>query len=352
LPFVVVLSAAGAAQGAFNNLQNASSIGEVFGSIYVVLITAVVVLSYTVLPLALVHMSMLYTYKAWILWDMIVVFCKNIGPAMFWWVLALSVFLPVMAILGLFVWLMLYFMGGASEAAVMGKLGSVTAWFLTTIGETPTEGTFTYSAIRGFLGIIFFTLLISPVTFTFAFPAVFMMRANGLLAYYNKRTLDLVGQQKPDVPVGFWVRYLALVIDICLIPLTPVLVMKEKTTTMLAWLLIAICVLLFLPFSPIVGETRLMVIGVACLYYPWMYFAVSEGTFDQATMGKQAFGVIVKSADGKQVTIAQATNRFFVKIVGILLAGAGCFMLLNDDKKRALHDKTAKTLVVWKGDLD
>ncbi|HEX7754947.1 MAG TPA: RDD family protein [Niabella sp.] len=81
----------------------------------------------------------------------------------------------------------------------------------------------------------------------------------------------------------------------------------------------------------------------------WLYFAFMESSPRQATLGKMALGLKVTSMDGRRITFLNATGRYFAKIISALILLIGYLMVLWDDKRQALHDKLAGTLVIKKG---
>ncbi|HUQ96855.1 MAG TPA: RDD family protein [Chitinophagaceae bacterium] len=79
----------------------------------------------------------------------------------------------------------------------------------------------------------------------------------------------------------------------------------------------------------------------------WLYFAYQESSEKQATIGKLAVGIRVCSETGSRVTFANATGRFFAKFLSVIILFFGFIMVAFDDKKQGLHDKLAKTFVVY-----
>ncbi|MEZ6067849.1 MAG: hypothetical protein R3B90_19540 [Planctomycetaceae bacterium] len=157
---------------------------------------------------------MRHKFKAWILWDQLVIFTKNAGATLYWWVVAACVFLPVIIILVLF---MLY--GGDIVLWYFEKIDVWGAWVFSFIMDSG-EG------IRGglFLKILYSMMtimLVAPIaavfSFLMAFPAFFMMRANGLYGLYRRETLDLVTQVHEGQKAGFWVRFLCRAVDYTII---------------------------------------------------------------------------------------------------------------------------------------
>jgi uncharacterized RDD family membrane protein YckC len=80
----------------------------------------------------------------------------------------------------------------------------------------------------------------------------------------------------------------------------------------------------------------------------WLYFALLESSSKQATVGKMAIGLIVTDEDGKRVSFARATGRFFAKIISAIILLIGYLMVIWTKKRQGLHDMMARTLVLRK----
>lgn len=79
----------------------------------------------------------------------------------------------------------------------------------------------------------------------------------------------------------------------------------------------------------------------------WLYYAWMESSDHQATLGKMALGLIVTDVDDRRITFARASGRFFSKIItGLIPLGIGYAMAGFTEKKQALHDMIASTLVL------
>ena len=76
------------------------------------------------------------------------------------------------------------------------------------------------------------------------------------------------------------------------------------------------------------------------------YFVYFESSEKQATFGKQALGIYVTDLEGGRISVGQATGRYFAKIISALILLIGFIMAGFTDKKQALHDMIAGTLVV------
>ncbi len=86
----------------------------------------------------------------------------------------------------------------------------------------------------------------------------------------------------------------------------------------------------------------------ASMILNWLYYALMESGRNQATIGKRAVGIVVTDMQGARLTFANATGRYFGKIISALIIYIGYFMMLWDDKNQTLHDKMAGTLVIKK----
>ena len=80
----------------------------------------------------------------------------------------------------------------------------------------------------------------------------------------------------------------------------------------------------------------------------WLYFSLLECSARQATFGKQALGIYVTDTEGRRLTFARATLRYFGKIISSLTLGIGYIMAAFTARKQALHDIIASTLVLHK----
>jgi uncharacterized RDD family membrane protein YckC len=78
----------------------------------------------------------------------------------------------------------------------------------------------------------------------------------------------------------------------------------------------------------------------------WFYYAFSESSAKQATLGKQAMGITVTDMDGNRISFARATGRYFSKWISAIILLIGYLMAAFTAKKQALHDIIAGTLVI------
>jgi uncharacterized RDD family membrane protein YckC len=81
----------------------------------------------------------------------------------------------------------------------------------------------------------------------------------------------------------------------------------------------------------------------------WLYFAGMESSARQATFGKSVMSLRVANYEGRRISFGHATGRFFAKIVsGMIPLAIGYIMAAFTEKKQALHDLIAGTLVLRK----
>jgi len=79
----------------------------------------------------------------------------------------------------------------------------------------------------------------------------------------------------------------------------------------------------------------------------WLYYAWFESSEHQATLGKMALGLIVTDTEGRRITFARASGRFFAKMItGLIPFFIGYIMAGFTQKKQALHDMIASCLVL------
>jgi uncharacterized RDD family membrane protein YckC len=78
----------------------------------------------------------------------------------------------------------------------------------------------------------------------------------------------------------------------------------------------------------------------------WLYFSLMESSAHQATLGKLALGIRVIDYEGGRISFGRATGRYFGKLISGLLCYVGFAMAGFTDRKQALHDIMASTLVV------
>lgn len=95
----------------------------------------------------------------------------------------------------------------------------------------------------------------------------------------------------------------------------------------------------------IVGVEAGILAGIV-LY--WLYFTLLESSSKQASLGKMLLGILVTDMEGQRLTFARANARYWTKVLSALILGIGFMMAGFTNRKQALHDMIAETLVVTK----
>jgi uncharacterized RDD family membrane protein YckC len=92
------------------------------------------------------------------------------------------------------------------------------------------------------------------------------------------------------------------------------------------------------------GPAHFLIASSIMLIISWLYFAFTESSAKQASLGKLALGLMVTDLNGGRLRFQQATRRFLLKIVSLV-------MLLIPFKTPALAcSRVSSTLVVNKKD--
>lgn len=91
------------------------------------------------------------------------------------------------------------------------------------------------------------------------------------------------------------------------------------------------------------GTAMVMVYAISILYY-----AIMESSKSQGSLGKMAVGIKVTDMDGNRITFGKAFLRSIGKIISGMIMAIGYLMAAFTEKKQALHDLIASTLVVKK----
>ena len=95
-----------------------------------------------------------------------------------------------------------------------------------------------------------------------------------------------------------------------------------------------------------IGSITLMYIVIVGINYG--YFAGMESSARMSTIGKGAMGLKVCDMNGERISFGRATGRYFSKIISGMILLIGYLMVIWSDKKQALHDQIAGTLVIKK----
>ncbi len=98
-------------------------------------------------------------------------------------------------------------------------------------------------------------------------------------------------------------------------------------------------------YSPFANR-QIIAINLAGVMAFWLYWALMESSAWQATLGKKMMGLYVTDLQGRRISLARASGRYFGKILSALALLIGFVMAGFTEKKQALHDMIAGCLVV------
>ena len=149
---------------------------------------------------------------------------------------------------------------------------------------------------------------------------------------------------------GFWLRFVAIIIDFIVIYFVRMIIFMPFGIRMgmhgMPGMLHGRPPQDIGELMPILG----MIIRIAMIsaVIQWLYFSLMESSSWQATLGKKALGLTVTDLEGRRISFGRATGRYFAKIISTLILCIGYMMAGFTEKKQALHDMIAGTLVLRK----
>lgn len=147
---------------------------------------------------------------------------------------------------------------------------------------------------------------------------------------------------------GFWLRFLAYLIDAMVI--------------MLGIFVVAIPLVFLTGLGPLLSQIRpeedfndagfwlimalIFLLATVSLAVTWLYHALMESSEWQATVGKKVLDLVVTDLAGRRVSFWRATGRHFAKIVSNMIYPFGHIMAGFTEQKQALHDMIAGCLIL------
>jgi uncharacterized RDD family membrane protein YckC len=150
---------------------------------------------------------------------------------------------------------------------------------------------------------------------------------------------------------GFWLRFVAYLVDHLILGIGVMAVFIP-----LFFLMGGVALLESLPrqgserLEP--GQlagllTMIFAFAGASLIVQWLYFAYLESGEKQGTWGKQLLGLYVTDLLGNPISFGRASGRFFAKLItGLIPLGIGYIMAGFTERRQALHDMIASSLVL------
>ncbi len=149
---------------------------------------------------------------------------------------------------------------------------------------------------------------------------------------------------------GFVSRLLAFFIDVFLISISAVAItwFLSVTATMLQFRTILGISINALPaFKPFVDTLLSLKIG-SLIFLLWVItYHVFFWSFAGQTPGKAFIGLRVVPMRGGKISLTRALIRFCGYCFSALLIGLGFLWIVIDDRRQALHDKLAGTVVIY-----
>jgi uncharacterized RDD family membrane protein YckC len=150
-----------------------------------------------------------------------------------------------------------------------------------------------------------------------------------------------VAAQTPVAYAGFWLRFVAYIIDAIILGIVgvgaffPLFRANIHAFTSQN------------PWEVYTSSSRpLFAIRLLALMLSWIYYASMESSSWQATVGKKILGLKVTDLAGNRISFARASGRFFGKILSGMILGIGFLMAGFTQRKQALHDILAGCLVL------
>jgi uncharacterized RDD family membrane protein YckC len=147
---------------------------------------------------------------------------------------------------------------------------------------------------------------------------------------------------------GFWIRFLARLIDGVLLFIVGFII-SLPFTAMMGGAAIGLggarnpaAAAAALPaFFALLGIRYLIQIALSVAYEA--YFVSTRG----GTLGKLALGLKIIRADGSPVPLGLAIGRYFAQWLSSLTLAIGYIMAGFDPEKRSLHDRICETRVIY-----
>jgi uncharacterized RDD family membrane protein YckC len=151
---------------------------------------------------------------------------------------------------------------------------------------------------------------------------------------------------------GFWLRFVAFLIDgvisgfLFLIILIPLFILTGAGAALGR---ISSGEDISDDVAAFVGIGFLLGFFVITIGVRWLYYALSESSSWQGTLGKKMLNLTVTDLNGQPISFARASGRYFSKFITSLIPLAIGYILAGfTEKKQAIHDMIASCLVLRK----
>jgi uncharacterized RDD family membrane protein YckC len=151
---------------------------------------------------------------------------------------------------------------------------------------------------------------------------------------------------------GFWLRFVALIIDAVIIGCLRFFILGPILAAMGYGMSQNIPTDMNDPeqMMPFIAGMAAM-LSVASLiqfFITVLYYSLLESSNLQASIGKLALGLVVLDERGQKLDFTKALVRNLCKVISWVIMGIGFIMAGFTEKKQGLHDIIAKTIVVKK----
>ena len=132
---------------------------------------------------------------------------------------------------------------------------------------------------------------------------------------------------------GFWRRFAAVIVDFFAM-LIPILLVSTLLRASIFFV------------TDIDLDVLNLIESIVTMCMWWLYYSLFDSSSWQATLGKRALRLKVVDLDGKRISFARASGRFFAKYLSALTFCIGYMLAGWTKRKRSLHDMIAKTYVI------
>jgi len=139
---------------------------------------------------------------------------------------------------------------------------------------------------------------------------------------------------------GFWLRFAAYILDSLILGLT-------AGVAVFAPLMSRGAISPDNPWAIYTNTSRQYVaLQLLLMMISWVYFALLESSPWQASIGKKMLGLMVTDMQGRRISFARATARYFCTLLSSFILMAGFIMIAFTEKKQGLHDILTGCLVI------
>jgi uncharacterized RDD family membrane protein YckC len=141
---------------------------------------------------------------------------------------------------------------------------------------------------------------------------------------------------------GFWIRFLAVMIDAILLS---IVLLPARI------IMFSVVGVHRVPMGPLGHRgvapvfALMPIMSVVNVGAAWLYEALLTSSSWQGTVGKKVLNLKVTDEAGARISFSRATGRHFAKFLSAMILMIGFIMAAFTDRKRALHDIIAGTLV-------